>query len=76
MKGLSKILAVTTGAPNASMNLKTFEMKARGVEEVKVSDSLNLFLKPDSATIKIGSDRDMNFSGKITAGNFEINGRS
>jgi hypothetical protein len=70
-----KILAVTEGAPNVSMNLQNLKMKVRGVEEVKVSDSLNLFIKPDSSTLDIGMDRDMNFSGKVTAGNFEINGK-
>ncbi len=70
-----KIHSITDKAANASLNIPKRRMVVRGVEEVNVSDSLNVILKPDSATITILQNRDIKFDGKITAGNFEINGK-
>src|SRR5258708_22157051 len=50
-------------------------MTVRGVELFKVSDSLNVIIKPDSSVITILKDRDIKFNGTITAGNFEITGK-
>ena len=70
-----KIHSVTDGPANATINFPLGRMTVRGVEEFKVSDSLNVVIKPDSSTITIFKDRDIKFDGKITAGNFEINGK-
>jgi len=70
-----KILSVVSAASNATMNLKNKYMTVRGVEEFKVSDSLNVRIKPDSATITLLRDRDIKFDGTINAGNFEISGK-
>ncbi len=70
-----KIHSVTDGPANATINFPKGRMTVRGVEEFKVSDSLNVMIKPDSSTITILKDRDIKFDGKITAGNFEINGK-
>jgi len=70
-----KIHSVMDGPANATINFKERRMTVRGVEEFKVSDSLNVVIKPDSSTITILKDRDIKFDGKITAGNFEINGK-
>ena len=70
-----KIHSVTDGPANATINFPKGRMTVRGVEEFKVSDSLNVVIKPDSSTITILKDRDIKFDGKITAGNFEINGK-
>ncbi|MBK5279577.1 MAG: hypothetical protein JJE09_12015 [Bacteroidia bacterium] len=70
-----KIHSVMDGPANATINFPEGRMTVRGVEEFKVSDSLNVVIKPDSSTITILKDRDIKFNGKITAGNFEINGR-
>src|SRR5260221_7116754 len=50
-------------------------MTVRGVEVFKLSDSLNVIIKPDSSVITILKDRDIKFNGTITAGNFEITGK-
>lgn len=70
-----KIHSVVDGPANASLNFTKRYMTVRGVEEFKVSDSLNVIIKPDSSTITLLKDRDIKFNGKITAGNFEINGK-
>jgi hypothetical protein len=70
-----KIHSVTDGPANATINFPRRRMTVRGVEEVNVSDSLNVILKPDSSTITILQNRDIKFDGQITAGNFEINGK-
>lgn len=70
-----KIHSITDKTANATVNFKKGQMVVRGVEEVNVSDSLNVILKPDSSIITILQNRDIKFDGKITAGNFEINGK-
>jgi len=62
--------------PNATVNFADRNMVVRGVEEFSVSDSLNVVIKPDSAVITILQNRDIKFDGTITAGNFEITGKS
>ena len=70
-----KIHSIQDGPANATINLKKGYMTVRGVEEFKVSDSLNVMIKPDSSVITLLKDRDIKFNGQITAGNFEINGK-
>src|SRR5690606_3020745 len=50
-------------------------MTVRGVEEFKVSDSLNVRIQPDSSIITLLQNRDIKFDGTIHAGNFEISGK-
>lgn len=61
--------------PNATLNFKNRNMVVRGVSGFNVSDSLNVYIKPDSATITVLQNRDIKFDGMITAGNFEITGK-
>ncbi|MBL7849652.1 MAG: hypothetical protein JNN04_02035 [Cyclobacteriaceae bacterium] len=70
-----KIHSISENTANASINFPRRRMVVRGVEEVNVSDSLNVLLKPDSSVVTILENRDLKFDGKITAGNFEINGK-
>jgi hypothetical protein len=70
-----KIHSILDGPANATINFDKGYMTVRGVEEFKVSDSLNVLIKPDSSVITIQQNRDIKFNGRITAGNFEINGR-
>ncbi len=70
-----KIHSITDNTANATLNFKRQRMTVWGVEEVNVSDSLNVILKPDSSIIILLQNRDIKFDGKITAGNFEINGK-
>lgn len=70
-----KIHSVIDSLPNATLNFNKHYMLVRGVEEFKVSDSLNVRIQPDSGIIKLLKNRDFEFDGTITAGNFEISGK-
>lgn len=70
-----KIHSIMDGPANATVNFVEGRMNVRGVEEFNVSDSLNVVIKPDSSVITLLQNRDIKFDGKITAGNFEINGK-
>ncbi len=70
-----KIHSIVDGPANAVINFADGRMNVRGVEEFKVSDSLNVVIKPDSSVITLLQNRDIKFNGKITAGNFEIMGK-
>jgi hypothetical protein len=60
---------------NATLSFKNRNMVVRGVDGFNVSDSLNVFIKPDSSTITVLQNRDIKFDGNITAGNFEVFGK-
>ncbi|MBL6447491.1 hypothetical protein JMN32_14325 [Fulvivirga sp. 29W222] len=60
---------------NSTLNFEERTFKVRGVDGFKISDSLNVIIKPDSSEIVLMRDRDFKFNGKVTAGNFEYIGR-
>ena len=70
-----KIHSVIAEHPNATINLDKANMTVRGVEEFDVSDSLNVHIVPDSSVITILQNRDIQFDGTVSAGNFEISGK-
>ena len=70
-----KIHSLVDTVANATINFKKNTMIVHGVEEFKISDSLNVVVKPDSSVITFLHNRDLKFKGTITAGNFEITGK-
>ncbi|HEY9047806.1 MAG TPA: hypothetical protein VIN08_17990 [Ohtaekwangia sp.] len=70
-----KIHSVIDSSANATVNFNKGYMTVRGVDEFKVSDSLNVRIKPDSNVITLLKNRDIKFDGTINAGNFEISGK-
>lgn len=70
-----KIHSVVDTSANATIDFKQGQMIVRGVEEFKLSDSLNVRIEPDSSVITLMKDRDIKFDGTIHAGNFEITGK-
>lgn len=70
-----KIHSVTDEHPNATINFEKRNMTVRGVEEFDISDSLNVHIVPDSSVITILQNRDIQFDGTVSAGNFEISGK-
>ncbi len=70
-----KIHSLADTVANATINFKKNTMTVHGVEEFKVSDSLNVVVKPDSSVITFLHNRDLKFKGTINAGNFEITGK-
>ena len=71
-----KIHASADMVPDISVSLPKGIMEVRGVDEFRISDSLNLKIKPDSSKVIIKKNRDMKINGRITAGNFEIKGKN
>lgn len=69
------LASVTHTKPNLTINFKDRSLQVRGVEQFKVSDSLNVIIEPDSSEITFLQDRDFSFNGKVRAGNFEYVGR-
>lgn len=70
-----KIHSLVDTVANATINFKKNTMIVHGVDEFKISDSLNVVVKPDSSVITFLHNRDLKFRGTINAGNFEITGR-
>jgi hypothetical protein len=70
-----KIHSVIAHHPNATINFAKRNMTVRGVEEFDISDSLNVHIIPDSSVITILQNRDIQFDGTVSAGNFEISGK-
>lgn len=70
-----KIHSLADTVANATINFKNNTMTVHGVEEFKISDSLNVVVKPDSSVITFMHNRDIKFKGTINAGNFEITGK-
>lgn len=70
-----KIHSVIDSLPNATLNFTKHYVLVRGVDEFKVSDSLNVRIQPDSGIIKLLKNRNFEFDGTISAGNFEISGK-
>ncbi|MBS1950593.1 MAG: hypothetical protein JST37_06255 [Bacteroidetes bacterium] len=70
-----KIHSLADTVVNATINLKKNNMVVHGVDEFKISDSLNVVVKPDSSSITFLHNRDVKFKGTINAGNFEITGK-
>jgi hypothetical protein len=61
---------------NATLNLNTNELLVRGVERFNFSDdSATVFVKPDSAIIRIGKNRNINFNGAVVASAMRFKGR-
>jgi len=71
-----KIHSLVDTVANATINFKKNTMIVHGVEEFKISDSLNVVVKPDSSVIVFLHNRDLKFKGTINAGNFEITGKN
>lgn len=69
------LASVTSDDPNATLNFADRELTVRGVNAFKISDSLNVIIRPDSSEITFLKDRDFSFDGRVSAGNFEYIGR-
>jgi len=61
--------------PNMSLNLLNFEMTMRGVSQIALSDSQNVFIIPKDGEIKVRKNRDFTFGGKVMAGRFDFYGK-
>ncbi len=66
-----------TKAPvdNAELDLKTFDLRVRGVHEVFLSDSQRVAIFPKNSELTIEKNRTLRFDGVVEAGLFTIFGR-
>ncbi|HCY01081.1 MAG TPA: hypothetical protein DG754_13160, partial [Bacteroidales bacterium] len=64
----------TEGVPNAVLNLNTLEMAIKGVENVSVSDSQNVFIYPARRELILKKNRNFAFDGVIVAGLLAFSG--
>nr|MBA3900647.1 hypothetical protein [Bacteroidota bacterium] len=63
------------GKPNATLSLLNFDLDMRGVNEIFLSDSQNVFIRPHNQEIKMKKNRDFEFGGVIHAGLFTFYGK-
>ena len=70
------IKSLSGSGRNATLNLNTSELTVRGVERFNFSDdSATVYVKPDSAIIRIQKNRDIRFSGAVVASAMRFKGR-
>ncbi|MCI1189974.1 hypothetical protein MON38_21325 [Hymenobacter sp. DH14] len=70
------IKSLSGSGKNATLNLNTNELTVRGVQRFNFSDdSATVYVKPDSAIIRIGQDRNITFGGTVVASAMRFKGR-
>ena len=70
------IKSLSGSGRNATLNLNTNELTVRGVERFNFSDdSATVYVKPDSAIIRIQKNRDIKFRGAVVASAMRFKGR-
>ncbi|WP_210519079.1 hypothetical protein [Hymenobacter terricola] len=70
------IKSLSGSGRNATLNLNTNELLVRGVDRFNFSDdSATVFVRPDSAIIRIEKNRNINFSGTVVASAMRFKGR-
>jgi hypothetical protein len=57
---------------NARLDLETFDLKIKGVDEVFLSDSQKVYIYPDNDEITLKEGLDFVFSGNVSAGLFDF----
>lgn len=67
-----RIHSETFSESNAVLNLDNLDMLVRGVQEVFLSDSQNVYIYPENREIILKKNRDFIFSGRVRAGLFEF----
>jgi len=69
-----QISSVSSGKPNAKLNLDRGTMDIVGVEEFIINDKLGVRVTPDSGRVSLKKNRDVQFNGTVYAGNYEYFG--
>jgi hypothetical protein len=67
-----RINSVTDKISNATLDLESYDLVIRGVEEVFLSDSQKVFIYPENDQITIKKGLDFVFSGNVSAGLFDF----
>lgn len=69
-----QILSYATDDANVRINIRDQSMVIRGVKDFAVSDSLNVAIEPLDGVMDIVDRRNIEFNGKLTAGNYVFSG--
>ena len=69
------IPSITGETANASFNTLNNILSVNGVDKFFLSDSLDVIITPDSGRIKISENRQIEFDGALTMGNFKYIGQ-
>ena len=67
-----QINSKVTDKTNAVLNLKNFDLLIRGVPQVALSDSQQLYIYPRNNEIVMKKNRDFEFAGSVHAGYFDF----
>ncbi len=62
------------GRINAVLDLRNFNLKIYGVEKFTISETKDIYVEPSDKTVVMMKNRDMEFSGKLKAGMFDMYG--
>lgn len=60
---------------NAILHLENKDLEVRGIDRIFLSDSQNVMIRPKYGVVKVQKNRDMQFSGKVTAGTLDFYGK-
>jgi hypothetical protein len=63
------------GKPNASLSLLNFDLTLRGVHQIHLSDSQNVYINPSNQEVVMKKNRDFRFGGMVNAGLFSFYGK-
>lgn len=59
---------------NAVLDLRNFNLKIFGVDKFTISEKKDIYVEPSDKTVVMMKNRDMEFSGKLKAGMFDMFG--
>ncbi len=66
--------SIVTNKANASMDISNNELSINGVKEFYLSDTLNVYIRPENDQVKMLKNRDFLFDGKVYAANYIFQG--
>ncbi len=67
-----RIKSTTNSESNAELNIDSYNLTVKGVPEIQLSDSQNVYIYPENEEIIFRKNRDFIFSGRIHAGLFDF----
>ncbi|MDR0983294.1 MAG: hypothetical protein LBM07_08680 [Culturomica sp.] len=73
---LSFVSLPDKGIVNAQLNLADHSLTINGVKRFTISENKNIFVEPAEDKVVLHQNRDMEFSGKLNAGMFDMFGNS
>ncbi len=71
-----KVKSKNPGTYNATLDLSNDTLTIRGIDQVYLSDSLNVYFVPNDRTMKVGRNRSFVFDGVVETNNYTFTGRS